>query len=396
MRLTFLIRKVPAIAASLALTVMAVAVAPVSADPVTDKRAEAVRIAQALEEQGRKVSVLAEDLDQARLRADDVAARAGAAEEKLRETDRRVSDARSRLRGHAVASYVKGGELPAMQVMVAGTSDDLAVRTVYVKEVAGQQQAALEELRAARQDLDSERGRLAVAQRSTKEALGQVESRRRAAEEAAGAQEATLQRVQGELGTLVAAEAERRETEEASKAQSELAARQARAAATVGAVGAAPSAAPGRSQSSPQPRPQSPGRPAPVPILDMAPAPGAGARPPASGAAAAIAEAKRQIGKPYRWAAAGPDSFDCSGLTLWAWRAGGRPLPHSSRAQFASTSRVPLSQIQPGDLVFYGSPIHHMGIYVGGGTMVEASQTGTPVRYASIFRRDMAGVGRVG
>ncbi|HSH61670.1 MAG TPA: NlpC/P60 family protein, partial [Acidimicrobiales bacterium] len=101
-------------------------------------------------------------------------------------------------------------------------------------------------------------------------------------------------------------------------------------------------------------------------------------------------------GKPYRWGAAGPDSFDCSGLTLWAWRAGGKSLPHSSRAQFSATSRVPLSQIQPGDLVFYGSPIHHMGIYVGGGTMVEASQTGTPVRYASIYRRDMVGVGRVG
>jgi peptidoglycan DL-endopeptidase CwlO len=108
-----------------------------------------------------------------------------------------------------------------------------------------------------------------------------------------------------------------------------------------------------------------------------------------------VAEAKRQIGKPYRWGAAGPDAFDCSGLTLWAWKAGGRSLPHGSRAQYAATVRVPLSEIQPGDLTFYGSPIHHMGIYVGGGQMVEASQTGTPVRYRSIYRRDMVGVGRV-
>jgi len=387
MRPTSLIRRVPAVAASLALAVTAVGAAPVSAEPVADKRAEAARIAQALEEQGRKVSVLTEDLDQARLRADDVEARARAAEEKLRETDRRVGEARTRLRGHAVASYVKGGELPAMQAMVAGSSDDLAVRTVYVREVAGQQQSALEDLRAARGDLESERSTLAAAQRSAREALGQVESRRRAAAEAAGAQEATLQRVQGELGALVAAEAERRASEEASKAQAELAARQARAAAAPSASAPTP-AAPGRSQSS--------SRPAATPILDLAPAPGAGAGPPPAGAAAAIGEARRQLGKPYQWGAAGPDSFDCSGLTLWAWRAGGRSLPHSSRAQFAATSRVPLSQIQPGDLVFYGSPIHHMGIYVGGGTMVEASQTGTPVRYASIYRRDMAGVGRLG
>lgn len=390
MRLTSLLRKVPAVAASLAFTVTdtAIGAAPVSADTVADKRAQAARIAEALEEQGRKVSVLSEDLDQARLHADEVSGRARTAEEKLRLTDLRVGEARSRLRGQAVASYVKGGELPAMQAMVAGSSDDLAVRTVYVKEVGGRQQAALEDLRAARQNLESERSQLDGAQRSAKEALGQVESRRRAAEEAAGAQEATLQRVQGELATLVAAAAERRATEEASKAQAELAARQARAAVVAAAVPPPAAPTPGR--------PPAPRRPEAAPILDQAPEPGAATGRPAAGAEAAIAEARRQLGKPYRWGAAGPDSFDCSGLTLWAWRAGGKSLPHSSRAQFAATSRVPLSQIQPGDLVFYGSPIHHMGIYVGGGTMVEASQTGTPVRYASIYRRDMAGVGRVG
>ncbi|MDP8976349.1 MAG: hypothetical protein M3N28_08325, partial [Actinomycetota bacterium] len=227
MRLTSPIRKVAAAAAALAIGVTATAAAPVSADPVADKRAEAARIAEALEEQGRKVSVLSEDLDQARLHADDVGGRARAAEEALRNTDRRVGRARARLKGHAVASYVQGGELPAVQALVAGSGDELAVRTIYVKEVAGRQQAALEDLRAARQDLEAERGRLEVAQRSAREALGQVESRRRAAEEAAGAQESTLQRVQGELGSLVAAEAQRRAAEEASRAQAELAARQA-------------------------------------------------------------------------------------------------------------------------------------------------------------------------
>ncbi|MDQ3569745.1 MAG: NlpC/P60 family protein [Actinomycetota bacterium] len=289
---------------------------------------------------------MAEELAQARLGADDVAGKVRSAEERMRDTDRRVGQARARLRGHAVASYVEGGELPAVQAMVGGSSDDLAVRSVYVKEAAGRQQAA---------------------------------------EEAAGAQESTLRRVQGELGTLVAAETQRRAGEEASRAQAELAARQARAAAPVAA-----SSTPGRAAS------RQPASRQPAPVLDLAPAPGARTNPPPAGAATAVAEARRQLGKPYRWGAAGPGSFDCSGLTLWAWRAGGRSLPHSSRAQFAATSRVPLSQIQPGDLVFYGSPIHHMGIYVGGGTMVEASQTGTPVRYASIYRRDMAGVGRVG
>jgi len=393
MRLTSLLRKVPAIAASLALTVTAVGAAPVSADPVADKRAEAAQIAQQLDEQGQRMSILSEELDQARLHAEEVAGKARAAEERLRDTDRRVSQARSRLKGHAVASYVKGGDLPAVQAMVGGSSDDLAVRTTYVKEVAGRQQAALEDLRAAREDLQVERASLAGAQRSAKDALGQVESRQHAAEQAAGAQEATLRRVQGELGALVEAEAQRRSDEEAARAQAELSARQAQAAAAEATATAAAAVA----------TPSAPGRPPParkppvtIPILDRAPAAPSNAGPPPAGAAAAVAEARRQLGKPYLWGAGGPNSFDCSGLTSWAWRAGGVSLPHSSQAQFGATSRVPVSQVQPGDLLFYGSPIHHVGIYVGGGTMVEASHAGTPVRYASIFRSDMVGVGRVG
>jgi cell wall-associated NlpC family hydrolase len=112
------------------------------------------------------------------------------------------------------------------------------------------------------------------------------------------------------------------------------------------------------------------------------------------GAAKAVQTAVAQIGKPYRWGAAGPDAFDCSGLTMYAWRAGGVSLPHSSRAQYASLPHVARSQIAPGDLLFFGSPIHHVGIYKGGGVMVAAPRTGQTVREQSIFRRDFAGAAR--
>ena len=104
--------------------------------------------------------------------------------------------------------------------------------------------------------------------------------------------------------------------------------------------------------------------------------------------------ARQQIGKPYEYGAAGPDSFDCSGLTLYSWRAGGVSLPHSAGAQYGATTHIPLSDLEPGDLVFYGSPIHHVGIYVGSGTMIEASHAGVPVRYAGIYRSDLVGAGR--
>jgi cell wall-associated NlpC family hydrolase len=71
--------------------------------------------------------------------------------------------------------------------------------------------------------------------------------------------------------------------------------------------------------------------------------------------------------------------FDCSGLTMWAWAQAGVSLPHYSRAQYAAFPHVPLDQLQPGDLVFMGSPIHHVGMYIGGGQMVHASMPGVGV-----------------
>jgi cell wall-associated NlpC family hydrolase len=116
---------------------------------------------------------------------------------------------------------------------------------------------------------------------------------------------------------------------------------------------------------------------------------------PASGrASAAIAEAYNKLGSPYEWGAEGPSRFDCSGLTMWAWARGGVSLPHSSQAQYDVLPHVAQSDIQPGDLTFYGSPIHHVGIYIGGGQMINAPHTGDVVRVADAFRGDYVGAAR--
>lgn len=126
------------------------------------------------------------------------------------------------------------------------------------------------------------------------------------------------------------------------------------------------------------------------PKIATPPLPGAG------NARAALAAGYSKIGTPYSWGASGPGAFDCSGFTSYAWRAAGVSLPHSSRAQYAVTKRVARSDLQPGDLVFFGSPIHHVGMYVGGGNMIDASTYGRPVAVRSILRSGYVGAGRPG
>jgi cell wall-associated NlpC family hydrolase len=105
---------------------------------------------------------------------------------------------------------------------------------------------------------------------------------------------------------------------------------------------------------------------------------------PTAAAGAAIQTALGQVGDPYVWAGTGPDGFDCSGLTSYAYAAAGVALPHSSRAQSTLGVQVGRSELQPGDLVFFYDPISHVGLYIGNGMMVHARTFGSPVAVTSV------------
>jgi peptidoglycan DL-endopeptidase CwlO len=118
---------------------------------------------------------------------------------------------------------------------------------------------------------------------------------------------------------------------------------------------------------------------------------------PVSGrAAAAVAYALAQVGDSYVYGAAGPSAFDCSGLTMMSWAQAGVGLPHSSSAQFGSGAHISSSALQPGDLVFYYSPISHVGIYIGNGLIVHAANPGTGVLVAGVFSMPYSGAVRPG
>ncbi|MDP9864400.1 MULTISPECIES: C40 family peptidase [Streptosporangium] len=99
--------------------------------------------------------------------------------------------------------------------------------------------------------------------------------------------------------------------------------------------------------------------------------------------------------KPYVWGAEGPNSFDCSGLVMWAYQKVGISLPHYTGDQWTAGTHISKEQLRPGDLVFFYSDLHHVGIYIGAGLMVHAPQTGDVIHIASIENRPFAGGVRV-
>jgi cell wall-associated NlpC family hydrolase len=122
--------------------------------------------------------------------------------------------------------------------------------------------------------------------------------------------------------------------------------------------------------------------------------------PPNQTIAVIIAFAQAQLGKPYLWGGTGPDAFDCSGLVMMAYRAGGMNIPRTSQEQYAAGPQIPASQAQPGDLVFFAgsdgtiAAPGHVGLVIGKGMMIEAYATGFPIRIASYTNRDPVGFTR--
>ncbi len=110
---------------------------------------------------------------------------------------------------------------------------------------------------------------------------------------------------------------------------------------------------------------------------------------------AALKAAATQAGKPYVWGASGPGSYDCSGLTSWAFKQAGVTLPRSSSAQAGIGKSVSFAQLQPGDLVFYYDPVSHVGIYAGNGTYINAPQSGDVVKFQKVSQSAFSGARRL-
>lgn len=406
----------------------------VSADAVGSKRREAAKLASSINAMGDQLSVLNENENEANIRLSQLQLKLKKNEAELSAADIQAGRMEERARQAALGALSEPFSNVGAFVEGAGAMDERERSAVLVRRARDLDRNALDALRASREDISRKRAVVASARAETEKLKNQLAVRRRDADRLLTKYEALEKRAQGELKLLVLQAEKDRIAEEARLERAALAKRQANARRllTSRQRAAAEQSAKNRtaalkkkaeaekrlgalerkgSNASTQEvaaaREALAETQAATRLITRSGTSGELARlaidagegtdlPPAPGGRAAVALALAQLGKPYVWGASGPGSFDCSGLMLYAWRAAGRSLPHSSRALYASTTRVSVNQVRVGDLLFFGSPIHHVGMYVGNGEMVEASRRGTPVRMRSIFRRDLAGVGRVG
>ena len=358
-----------------------------SADQIADKRAEAARIQDQLDAQGEKVSVATEQFNRAQVHLQDVQDSLAKAQADLQRSTDKMTEVKSRLVDVAIAAYVQGGASVTLSRLARGGGDSnvLTLRHQYLTITAGDQQSVLGDLRAAKEDFGLMKAKLQSEEKTAKAASDGAAATRRDAVAAENAQKLILTQVQGELADLVSAEAARRLAAEAAKAPPPV-------QVNVSSFDDVPTTA----------KPAAAAAPAPAAKAGVASNTQAAPAvpPPSSKAGIAVQTAEAQVGKPYVYGGSGPDSFDCSGLTSYAWRAAGVSLSHDAYDQYFETTRIPLDSVQPGDLLFFGDngveSIHHVAMYVGNGQMVEAAETGIPVRYRGWRASDLVGAGRPG
>ena len=357
--------------------------APVGAQPSSDEVEQDLQTAEErLQELQMDAATAVENYNEATVALEELGAEL---EETQQEHDRLAAEVETLT--EAAGDYARrlhklGPTIELSSVFVAGDSTEIGARTAALGRVLDGQRADLESLEAARASLDAAEDRLAQQYEQAEAREAEVAAAREQVEATMAEQQAEIEQLQTELS-----EAEEREAAEQAAAE-QAAAEQAAEEQTTQQETSQDQPSAGSSDDGTSSNGGDSDAQEPAPSTRQS-------------AQVAVDTALDQVGKPYRYGANGPDSYDCSGLTSYAWRAAGVDITRTSRSQWHATTRISRSEIQPGDLVFFsrdGTPggIGHVAMYIGGGDVVEASRSGVPVRTSSqaMSRSDILGYGR--
>jgi len=319
----------------LALVLLFGVAAPAHAAPVDDKRAQAAQIKTQIDALDEQVEIAAEDYNEARMRYDEVTAAVKKTEKRLGELTARQGELEGNLAVRVNGMY-RQGPLGALEILLDATSfEEFAATWDLLQDMNTNDASRVAELKRTRAEVTTAQEELASQQAAVKAEYDTMKARKTAIEAQLAERQRLLSGIEAEIAAIV-------------RQQEEAARRRAAASAPVTDYG----------------------NPTNAPKSEV------------------VKIALSKLGSPYKYGAAGPDSFDCSGFTMWCYAQVGVSLPHSSRAQINSGQRVSKANLKPGDLVFFGqSRIHHVGLYIGGGNFVHSPHTGDVVKITSLASR---------
>lgn len=298
--------------------------------------ARATRAKAQVDALDKQTEILSEDYNAAQERHRVLAEQEKAAAKKLNSTTKRTESLQKRL-GSRAASMYRNGPLGFMDVLLGATDFEAFAQTWdFLRELNEEDARTVADLKVAKAEQAEARKQLEQRTKQAAAVSRKLAVRKKSIESKLADRKRVLSGLEAQVAALDRAE-ERRLAAEAARASSR-----------------------------------------PEPDGGKFPSPTRAAR------SEVVSIAKRYLGAKYVWGAEGPNTFDCSGFTMFVYRQVGVQLPRVSRDQINAGQRVSRGDLQPGDLVFFGSPIHHVGIYVGGGQMIHSPRTGDVVKISPL------------
>jgi cell wall-associated NlpC family hydrolase len=356
---------------------------PASAGSISDDKAQAAAIAAKIQATQAQIATLSGQVQAADYQLTQLNSQIAANQAQVVKDQAEVTKDQGQLRTQAISDYTNSGSSNnQVTQMFSSNMNTSAARSVYASIATGNVTTTIDNLHTAQNQLQAAQSALQQQQAQATTTRNTLQSSETQASALAAQDQAALNSVNADIQNQIKAQ------QAAEQAAAQLAAttafnakvaaaQKAQAAAQTGGVGRGAGSSSGSGVSS-------------VPTAPPPPVP--------AGVGGAIQAAESQIGTPYVWGGSSPGGFDCSGLVMWSFGQAGIGLPRTSGAQYAATTHIPLADIQPGDLLFYGpGGSEHVAIYIGGGTMVEAPYTGATVWNTGVRTGEgFVGVGRVG
>jgi cell wall-associated NlpC family hydrolase len=362
------------------------------AQKIARLRAQAAKVQATIDRMNNQIETLVERYNANQESLDRTRARVGQTRRQLEQARRQLARAQQVLGDRIRSIYINGPVSGLEQLLEVRSLSDAVVMTRYQQSATEADTRAIASVETSRAKLSKAEAALEAQQREQEQLGGRLADQRHDIQGKLAEQQRYLDNVTADVKRAV--EEERRRQEElrrqalARKLAAERAAREKAAREAAAREAAAREAA--AQQAAQQQAAQQNQQPAPTPSA------------PSGAALQAIAFARAQIGDPYAWGGTGPDEWDCSGLTMMAYQSAGVSLPRTAAQQWTVGLHVhDMVDLEPGDLVFFASnlsdagTIHHVGLYVGDGLMIEAPHTGAFVQTASINRYDYFGGTRV-